>query len=470
MTKQSNTTRPNILVITTDQQRFDTLGVTGNSIIRTPRLDKLAGEGVIFNRAYCQNPVCVPSRACLHTGRYTHQHGVQYMETEVDQTPPLPPWEKTFMERLQDDGYYTGAVGKIHMIQPKGYHETALTGGKGARWTQPYGQDIGPGPLGALYARWLEDRHPGGYELIYEQRRSQEYEDSRAIINVLPEDEYVESWTAENACEFLEKRKERSQPFLLWVGFCGPHPPFDPPKRYADMYPIDDMPLPKSFSPPLQNIPDREIQRLKKITSYYYAMMTCIDDRVGTILDKLSQTGLMENTIVIVTTDHGEMLGERNRFGKGCFYEPVSRVPMIIYHPAHKDPFQFDGLVENFSIAPTILDFCGVEKPAEMTAESLVPVLFNHASGSELILSEYVSNDQGKHEICIRTSRYKLIRSLLATGESSYELFDLQEDPFEKHNRYYDPKYSKTQEEMKDLLIEKLMESMTPECAMWMPS
>ncbi|MFC1461734.1 sulfatase-like hydrolase/transferase, partial [Verrucomicrobiota bacterium] len=154
MSAADATKRPNIIVITTDQQRYDTLGVTGNPIVKTPHIDRLAAEGVLFTRAYCQSTICVPSRACLHTGKYIHQHGVQYMENEIEKTPPLPPWEKTFMDRLQEAGYYTGAVGKIHMMQPKGYHETVLTGGKGARWTQATGLEIGPAPLGQNYAAW----------------------------------------------------------------------------------------------------------------------------------------------------------------------------------------------------------------------------------------------------------------------------------------------------------------------------
>ncbi|GAG26051.1 unnamed protein product, partial [marine sediment metagenome] len=246
------------------------------------------------------------------------------MENEVDITPPLPPWEKTFMERLQDAGYYTGAVGKIHMIRPKGYHETALTGGKGVRWTQARGQNIGPAPLGQKYAAWLEKKHPGGYEEIYEQRRKPEYhQDKTAIVNVLPEEEYVEYWIAEEAKNFLRKRKESSRPFLLWVGFCGPHGPFDPPKRYAEMYSPANMPLPKTFSPERYKNPEQEIKTLKKVIAYYYAMMTCIDDRVGSIIDELKKNGQRENTIIVFTSDHGEMLGDKNRFGKGCFYEPV---------------------------------------------------------------------------------------------------------------------------------------------------
>ena len=163
--------RPNILLISTDEQRYDTLGVAGNTQVRTPHLDALSSRGAFFERPYIQNTVCIPSRACLQTGRYTHQHGVTYMEAEIDLTPGLPEWEVTFMERLQAAGYRTGATGKMHMMPQKGLHYQRLVGGKGSRWTEAEGGPLGPGPLGPTYASWLETRHPGGYEAIYEQRR-----------------------------------------------------------------------------------------------------------------------------------------------------------------------------------------------------------------------------------------------------------------------------------------------------------
>lgn len=140
--------RPNILLIAGDQQRYDTLGINGNSLMRTPHLDELAHQDVNFDRAYVTNPVCAASRACIQTGRYTHQHGVEYMETVVDNTLGLPPWEVTFMERLQVAGYHTAAFGKMHKYSAKGSHESKLSGGQGARWDRPYGSPLGVSPLG----------------------------------------------------------------------------------------------------------------------------------------------------------------------------------------------------------------------------------------------------------------------------------------------------------------------------------
>jgi len=241
--------RPTILLFTTDQQRYDALGVDGGEVCRTPHLDALARRGVRFDRAYIQNPVCIPSRACLMTGRYTHQHGVRYMETVIDRTPGLPEWELTIQRRLQSAGYHTAAFGKLHMMPDRDFETMITCGGKGARWTRATGLDIGPGPLGPQYAQWLEARHPGGYELLYEQRRRPEYRaNATAVVNVLPLEEYVDYWIAQNTIDFLEQDHDR--PFFVWCGFCGPHGPFDPPKPYDELYPLEEIPLPATLTDP----------------------------------------------------------------------------------------------------------------------------------------------------------------------------------------------------------------------------
>lgn len=465
--------RPNVIVITTDQQRYDTLGATGNKIIKTPNLDALAACGVLFSHAYAQNPVCIPSRACLHTGRYTHQHGVQYMEAEIDTTPPLPPWEKTFMERLQEANYATGAVGKIHMMAPKGYDEMALVGGKGARWTQSEGLTIGPAPLhfvnptyeGANYRDWLEERHPGGYEQIYEQRRQPEYKQNMtAIINVLPEDEYVDHWIASEAIDFLGRR-DGSQPFFLWVGFCGPHGPFDPPRRYAEMYPIDDMPLPVTYRETSRfSLEDTTL--IRRCTAHYYAMITLIDDMIGRIKTALNENNQAENTIIIFTADHGEMLGDMGRMGKGNFFEWVTRIPTIVAPPARfkQSSRRFDGLAETMSLAATVLDYAGIAPPPEMTASSWKPIIEGEAGDKESILCEYVSNDRKLKGKCIRTARHKLA----IWGRNTGELYDLLEDPLEQNNLYHDAKHIHLRDEMRDILLQKMVESEMPPYTQWL--
>ena len=460
---------PNILLITTDQQRWDTLGAAGNRLMRTPHLDALAGHGTLFSRAFIQNPVCIPSRACLQTGRYTHQHGVRYMEQQIDLTPGLPSWEVTFMERLQMAGYRTGAVGKIHMMPQKGFHYERLCGGKGARWTQSEGSELGPGPLGPTYASWLERRDPGAYERIYEQRRRPEYADNMtAIRNVLPLEEYVDYWIAEEAIEFLNY--PGSRPFFLQCGFCGPHGPIDPPAPYDELYPFDQVPLPKQRrdDPPASPKGRRHCswvedeERIRRWVSYYWGLVSLIDDMVGRLVQVLERRGLMENTLIALVSDHGEMAGDYNLMGKGNFYEEVIRVPLVVVPPGKAcargqgSGHQVSGLVETSDLAPTFLDYAGVEIPPQMPTRSLRPLLEGRGDTRESVLCEYMSNDRGRMGTCVRTERWKYA---FWGREHAAELYDLQEDPEELRNLAGDSAHRAEEDELRDLMLDRLQTS-----------
>jgi arylsulfatase len=233
--------QPNILLITTDQQRHDTLSCLGAPVGRTPHIDALASRGLLFDHCHVQNPVCIPSRACLQTGRYTSQHGVRYMENVIHTTPGLPESELTVHERLRAAGYHTAAFGKIHMMpHERGFDTLQVTGGKGARWTHSSGMDIGPGPLGPQYAAWLDSRNPGSYERIYEQRRRPEYRAyGTALQFPLPASEHVDSWIGDNVVDFISNPP--AQPWFVQCGFTGPHGPLDVPPEYPDRYSPDDM-------------------------------------------------------------------------------------------------------------------------------------------------------------------------------------------------------------------------------------
>ena len=451
--------RPNILLITTDQQRYDTLGVNGNSWSRTPNLDALAREGAVFRRAYCQNPVCIPCRASIYTGRYIHQHGVDYMEKVIDDTPGLPDWELTFVQRLQHAGYHTAAFGKIHMIPPeKGWHEKKLTGGKGARWTKSAGLEIGLAPLGRDYAAWLEARHPGAYEMIYEQRRSPEYRQHKtAISNVLPLEEYVDYWTAENTIDFI--RRDHGKPFFVQCGFCGPHGPEDPPKPYDTMYEQTDALLPPNYHLNEDGAPrsttSEEDAVARRFCAYYYGLVTLIDVMVGRILAALEERGVRKNTLIIFTCDHGDMLFDFGRGGKSCFYEPVIRMPLIVAPPQPSpDGQEIEGLVETFDVAATALDYAGAGIPRRMSASSLRPLMEGSGSGKDAVLCEFVSNDRSVRSICLRTERHKYV---YWSGEKPEQFFDLQEDPLERRNLINDPAYGDEIARHRVLLIDRLM-------------
>ena len=333
------------------------------------------------------------------------------------------------------------------MMPHKGFNYERLTGGKGYRWTQSEGLPIGPGPLGPTYASWLEARHPGAYEAIYEQRRKPEYWDNMtAITNVLPLEEYVDYWVAQQSMEFLSYPGPK--PFFLWCGFCGPHAPIDPPEPYNWTYPLEEMPLPKSRSddPPRspKGLPrpwwGEDTAKIRRWRSYYYGLTTLIDDMLGWIMALLERRGLWENTLVILTSDHGDMAGDYNLMEKGNFYEEVTRVPLIVAPPGGCAAKRIPGLVETIDIAPTILDYAGVPVPPQMAqAASLRPLLEGGGSTREAVLCEHLEKPGGRNGKCIRTARFKYIT--WGRGAPS-EFYDLEEDPDEQRNLYGDAGYA----------------------------
>lgn len=452
--------RPNVLLITTDQQRYDAVGLSGLAQARTPNLDALAGRGAFFRNAFCQNPICIPSRACLMTGRYIHQHGVDYMEPVIDDTPGLPVWEPAIQERLQQAGYRTAAFGKIHMMPERGFHEQLVTGGKGARWRKSAGLPIGLGPLGRDYAAWLEERHPGGYEAIYERRRQPDYGKwATSVPFPLPLEEYVDYWTAQNTIDFLQR--DHDQPFFVWCGFCGPHPPCDPPAPYDTMYSEDQVELPANYGvredgSPRETTPEQDAVA-RRFCAYYWGLVTLIDDQIGRFVDVMRERDLTRNTLVIFTSDHGEMMFEFGRTGKSRFYECVIRMPLIVVPPGGlADGRSVDGLVETFDIAPTVLDYCAAAIPEDMSASSLRPLVETGGPGKEMILSEFTHGKRTARGTCVRTERYKYC--YWGQGEPD-QFFDLQEDPLERCNAVADPQYRDEVARHRLLMLDRLTQT-----------
>lgn len=455
--------RPNILLITTDQQRYDSLSCLGAPVGRTPSIDAMAARGVIFERCYIQNTVCIPSRACLQTGQYTHQHGVKYMEDEIDRTPGLPETALTVHERLREAGYHTGGFGKIHMMPDRGFDTMQVTGGKGARWTQSSGLPIGPGPLGPQYAAWLESRNPGSYERIYEERRRPEYRQlMTALPFPLPASEHVDTWIGNNVVDFINNQEG---PWFAWCGFTGPHGPLDVPAEYLDRYHPDDMPDPVDWT---INLHDRfpyrnrqpkagtpeELAKARLWTAYYHALMDLIDDQVARIAAAMDERGLWENTLVLYTSDHGDMRGDFGLYGKGNFYEPVTRVPTFVVPPGGASVERCPDLVEMFDLAPTIMDYAGLPIPQNMAAHTLRPELESGSGGREAVFGEYMTNDRQTAGVYCRTDQYKLVL-WSRDGETGGELYDLKEDPLEVNNRYAEPAMAAVRQDLGLLLAER---------------
>jgi len=444
--------RPNILWICTDQQRYDTIHALGNPHIRTPNLDRLAGEGVAFTRAYTQNPICTPSRACFLTGCYpstlhVNRNGNAY----------FPASERLITRRLADVGYDCGLAGKLHLSAAHGRVEVRPDDGyRVFKWSHhPYPEEF-----------WPTEQHD--YQLWLRQQGinwDDMYDGECAGIAA----EYHQTtWCANEAIAFMSE--PRDGPWLMSVNPFDPHPPFDPPPEYMARMDVASMPLPLFQSSELESqlafggidhqteMPqDPETYDARRMVAAYYAQIELIDDQVGRMLDALAATGQREDTIVIYTSDHGEMLGDHGLLRKGCrFYEGAVHVPLIISWPGHfQAGARSSALVELADIVPMLYEALGMGIPDYVQGKSFLPMLtgqevrgqlrdsvrseYHDALHRHFVRSEYhdaLDRPYGSHANMIFDGRYKLV---VYHGHEVGELYDLQEDPDEFRNLWDDP-------------------------------
>ena len=443
----------NVLWICTDQQRFDTLGCCGNRFVQTPNLDRLAGEGVRFEHVYAQNPVCTPSRAALLTGRYPRT-------TRCRQNGQMIPADEVLVPRLlREAGYSCGLSGKLHLAP---CHPSVCEG------TEPriddgydpffWSHDTGDGWPTNQYRQWLRDRG-----VTYP---SSPWPGSKFVRPGPPEEFGQTAWCVDRAISFLREAPRFGRPWLFSVNCFDPHHSFDPPPAALERYAagLDDIPLPNYVPGELADKP--VWQRIDHGGAYgggggfafdemtpadhrwvraaYWAMVDVIDRQVGRLLDALDETRQRDNTLVIFTSDHGEMLGDHGIYLKGpYFYDPAVRVPLIVAGPGVTGGRECGALVELFDLAPTVLDACGLERPAGMQARSLWPLLTGRVpldEHREDVYSEfYGSNfhyEPTAYTTMLRTRTHKLT---VAHGQATGELYDLAADPAETHNLWSDP-------------------------------
>ncbi|HDZ21375.1 hypothetical protein LCGC14_0431840 [marine sediment metagenome] len=464
--------RPNILWLCSDQQRFDTLGVYGNSFARTPNLDGLAAEGVLFEHAYCQNPVCTPSRASFLTGRYprtcrTRQNGQS-----------IPADEVLVTKLLHDAGYVCGLSGKLHLSAcfPEvctGTERRIDDGYDEFHWSHHPGDDW---PTNE-YFHWLREK---GATFTREKFDGEQY-----VETSVPEAHHQTTWCAQKAVNFIEASSRFDHPWLFSVNFYDPHHPFDPPREYLERYldRLDEIPLPNytpgelDDKPPFQDrdshgaycspdafdrdhINDRS-HRL--IRAAYWAMCDLLDHQVGRILEALDRTGQRDNTIVIYSSDHGEMLGDHGIYLKGPYlYDPAVRVPLIVSMPsAITKNIRSEALVELVDIAPTLMAAAGLDVHPGMQGRSLWPLLTGRADPAhhrddiycECYNSVVRRREPKAYTTMVRTATHKLSA---VHGLDCGELYDLQADPAETHNLWNSPAHA----DIKTAMLKRLCDRM----------
>jgi len=456
MTNRS--TQPNILWICTDQQRFDTIGALGNQHVSTPNIDQLVADGVAFTHAYCQSPICTPSRASFLTGMYPS--AVHVNRNGNDWFPSHPP---LVTRLLRDAGYRCGNVGKLHLASPYQRMEPRFDDGysyfkysHAPRDNWPEGHD---------YADWVRERGHSLKELTSD-------------LDGVPEELHQTTWCAERSIEFI--RQQSASPWLLTVNMYDPHPPFNPPRRYRDMFDPAMMPGPqfvaedlaaqrrlaeidfqsRAMHPDRLDIANPILPKMlkpgerdpagespgardaKSLQAAYYAMIKLIDDQFARILDALDDSGQRHNTVIVFMSDHGETLGDHGLIQKGCrFYEGLVRVPLIISSPTRfSSGVRSDALVALMDVAPTLLDIAGLPVPQHMQGMSLMPMV----SGAhpcthhrDFVRCEYydaLDLPDGSLATMYRERNWKIVNY---HEHAIGELFDLSADPWE-HNNLWD--------------------------------
>lgn len=438
--------KPNIVFIITDQQRYDTIAAFGYPHVDTPNLDRLAREGVYLTSCFAAAASCVPARASLFTGYYPHTTGVIHNAAT---------WRHSWVEDLSAAGYDCVNIGKMHtqpMDAPAGFHTRMIVENKDrsmAKRGREFVDEWDKAIAGASYEK------PGlpSYSLL------NDYADRLGAFEwPLPRELHADVFVGGLALDWIERKASPEKPFFLQVGFPGPHPPYDPPREEAEPYLSRDLDIrdvapgdiesqPLAFRQLVQKhvegdhdsvrhkvaAPNAERHRQR---AYYLANVTMIDREVGRIVDALERAGVLDDTILVFTSDHGDMLGDHGHSQKWTMYEQVIRLPLILWSKAgfaRSGPV--DAMAQHMDIAATLFDLAGIEAPGSWEARSFAPALSDPAfTGRDAVYCE-----QGRDVVfrfadfvsMARTRQWKYVHFL---DGAAGQLFDLEADPFEETN------------------------------------
>lgn len=455
---------PNILMVVSDQERFDVLGCYGSPIAQTPKLDQLAAGGLRFDTCIAPSAICSPTRASLLTGLYPHGHGILNNTHEPDALrTDLLDGVSTFSEMLRAAGYRLGYVGKWHVgrLGPaaRGFHDVASVPDNVVLATGDQAMVGGEPPLrDPVYARY-----PRGRLLI-------------AGVDPRPVEETETHRDADEAIGLLERYATLDAPFLLRVDFEGPHHPYMPPEPYAAMYEPASIPPWPSFHEDASAKPAAQRRLLEQrgvagwawlewqpVVARYFGFVTFIDAEIGRILEALERLGLHDDTVVIHTADHGDMTGSHGgQFNKGpLMYEEICRVPLIIRDPRAPVGVVRQTLVGSLALMPTILELAGVSPPRGLHVKSLMPLLVDPqaATTGGAAYAEYHGDEWGLYsQRMIRTLYAKYVYS----PHGSDELYDMETDPHELMNRVDDPAYGPLRADLRARLRDWMVQTNDP--------
>jgi len=426
--------KPDIILIMTDQQRYDTIGALGFPYMSTPNLDRLATQGQVFSRCYAAGATCVPSRAALFTGMHAHNTGV-YSFNDWSHQP-------TWVDQLRAGGYHCVNIGKMHVsptFERMAFHERVVVENPTTDYATIGGPDDDWGrhlSLGGAVRPF--DRHKTDPD--WRQKR-------QGVPWHLDEGLHSDVFVGDSTVAWI-RRHPRKAPVFLQIGFPGPHEPYDPLPRHLDLYKGKELPRPVwgedelATKPPQQSIhaafnriTDHEssidletasVDEIVEMRRHYFAKITTIDEKIGEVLNALEAAGYLEDALVVFTSDHGDMLGDHRLPYKWLMYESVVRVPLIVWDTSGRRRSTVgDNLVSHLDIGPTILEAAGIAAPAYHEGISL----FEHDQGArEAVFCE------DNYLTMLRTKDWKYVH--YAYDEGVGELYDLNADPDELHNLF----------------------------------
>ncbi len=456
---------PNIILIITDQQRFDSINALGFPWVDTPNLDRLVQDGTSFDNCFITAPSCAPARASLFTGYWPHVTGVL-------QNADL--WRHSWVERMADAGYHCVNIGKMHSFPyeaPLGFHERYVVENKDRYLEGRYYFDEWDKALRArgevkqqreLYRKW-----PG-------------YRESLGAFDwKLPADLHPDFFVGDMARWWLESYPQ-TQPLFLQVGFPGPHPPYDPLPDYARPYLERELPLQEVYQEDLDGQPSpfkqlrehnfatdhdavvhlpqpTQAQRHRQ-RAHYLANVTMIDEKIDQLMQTLDEQGYLENSIVIFTSDHGDCLTDHGHSQKWTMYDTIMRVPLIVWAPGRVDAgLRILGMCQLMDVGRTVLELAGVTPPSDMQAESLVPALRAETLPDwrprDLVFAEHPADGiyEGPYMTMVRSRDWKLVHFL---DSDEGQLFDLRNDPDEFHNLWDEPAFAAHKHELLNAMLD----------------
>lgn len=438
--------RPNVLFVTVDQWPGQLLGAAGHPVIETPTLDQLASVGTRYSRAYAECPICIPARRTIMTGTSPRRHGDRIFQPSLRMPHDLPTLARTFGQH----GYQTQAIGKLHVYPQRdriGFDEALLA-------------EEGRGALGGIddYELFLADKGFAGQQFLHGMSNN-EY--SWRTWH-LPEETHVTNWTTTTAARTI-RRRDPTKPGLWHVSYTPPHPPLVPLASYLERYRARKMDLPhigdwakdeQGLAYPLEltrNYWARlSPEQLADMRRAFYALCTHIDHQIRILIGTLREEQILDNTVIMITSDHGDMLGNHGFYAKRLMYEGSANVPMIVVGTASDQRVQTgyvdDRLVGLQDVMPTLLDLCGLPMPDTCEGRSMVS-----RERRDFLYGEALSGEKAMR--MVHDGRHKLI---WYPAGSHFQLFDLESDPQEMVNRVEDNAYANVVSVLKQRLREEL--------------